>query len=473
MAYTFQEEVEARLEISLGGVVTTADVDQYLQDGILEIYNLLKKSGAMDELRLFLGSTEDIVSYKISSASSATPSVFVTVGTHGWSVGDLISLHGLTANSELNDTIQRIGTVVPPSSLTFENVYLTTPEASSGTLVELQAKTNLVANPVKYLHDKVYNAGYVLVERRHTETKNTFYKEGIKEVWYACREVTIDNLNKVYDPSSSQVATNRSPVFWRTENNGEINVYPEPSVSNPVRVWGLKQYRDIAFDDDVSSYTDFPDAYFPVLTYYVIAQVARQYMSKEINSFSALNWSSLTLVTRLADAAPSVPYGLGTIVGTPPTFTKPDAYDGMASPYAQIDVFLGDDDSELSTAAAQKLSAQIQNYAQEIQNELGKYTKEAKVWETTVSHQFKDADGDLQALIAEFQNEVARYQTNVQAYAQEVQEQAGKVTSLVQKFSGSISAWGAIATTYEQKFLGLIAQRSPQQQPKEGVKDAG
>ena len=131
------------------------------------------------------------------------------------------------------------------------------------------------------------------------------------------------------------------------------------------------------------------------------------------------------------------------------------------------------DDSELSTAAAQKLSAQIQNYAQEIQNELGKYTKEAKVWETTVSHQFKDADGDLQALIAEFQNEVARYQTNVQAYAQEVQEQAGKVTSLVQKFSGSISAWGAIATTYEQKFLGLIAQRSPQQQPKEGVKDAG
>ena len=358
------------------------------------------------------------------------------------------------------------------SSTTFHHLYTGVAETSvgadtGGTLTTLVDKNDYTSNPIAR-NVNIFDSGYFLVEREYTETRGGLKKSSTTN-WIACREVSREDLYKVHDPSSSMYATNRSPVYSYTGNNQEIEVFPAPGVSNPVRVWGLKDYSDIVYTTSpTSGGTDYPDAYWLALMYYIVAQSANSYVANATQNLASVTWTDQNTVTRLADNAPSLPYSLENILSPPPTFVKPVA----SVDTARLNAFLDDDDSELGAVAVQKISNEIVEYTQDIQNELANYTKEAKIWETEVNNAWKDADGDLQALIGEYQNEVQRYTVNVQTYTQDIQHEAGKVGSLIQKYTGNLQAFSTLAVMYENKFKEYMLSKQPVPQQQQGAKNA-
>jgi hypothetical protein len=80
----------------------------------------------------------------------------------------------------------------------------------------------------------------------------------------------------------------------------------------------------------------------------------------------------------------------------------------------------------------------------------------------------------MQGLIAQYTNEVQRYQTNVAQYTQEVQNQLGKLSNHIQKLSAEVTAYNGIAGAYAAKFQNFMMSRiAPPAKPKKGDTDAG
>ena len=463
MAQTVQQTVEARLGVSIpdaSNVVEVGDLGQYMQDGISEIYRGLQRQNAVDELRLFLGNSSILRTMVTVGCSSANPAVFASTG-HYFQVGDYVKLNKFVQNASLNETVQKVATIAT-NSFTLENITTGVLETGpGGTAVKLNEFTDYETNPITGLESKFFNTGYVLVERAFSESDSTFSKEGMSLNYYACKEISIDNAHKATDPLSVDFATPRNPVYYRNSENGSITVLPAPSATNLVRVWGLKNFRAMPATASVATYSEFPDSYFQALIYYSTAQAAFAYVSNTAAQLRALAHGTSTTVTRLADTPPTIPYALAnTITAAPPAFNKPT----ISPDYATLNAFLADDDAEMAQQVSTKISQELQQYAQDIQNEVGEWTDQFQRWQQQVAFEIQNADGDLQALLGQYQNEVARFQTNVQTYAQDIQQEASKVSNLIQKRSGEFTSFSNIATLYENKFQQFIMARMPAQQ---------
>lgn len=467
--------------LNTSGVVTANDYDRFIENGVHEIYKILLKQGSIDEIRLFVTAKETPHSISnttgaVSTGYPANLSVFTSTAPHKLQVGDKVYLENWAAATELNETTQIVKTCPTTTTFTLNAIYLPSAQIAVGSKIyKTNLKTNFSVNPISGLDNLFADNRYYLVQRYSVETNNTYTKEGVSGNWYAAREMGIQDIHKASDPSSIEYATERSPIYWRDSITGEINVKPNPSSQEQVRVFGLP-IQTIVNTTDPDTYNvsttgidkHWPRMYWTPLYYYCTSEAATKLASKMLFDLTAVQYNEPASVSRLADAAPALAYGLTGIVGSPPSFTKPT----VAPDATRLDAFLDDDDSELASVAVQKFSQQIQQYSQDIQNELGEYTKEAKVWELNVQHQLKDADGDLQALISNYQNEVGRYQTNVQTYAQDVINQTSEVTSLLQKHSAEIAAYKDASQMYYQKFISFMTSRVQPPSQEQGGKRA-
>lgn len=469
MAQSIETAVESRLGVQIpdaANIVTDAALDQYIQDAIAEIYKALQKQNATEELRLFVGNSSVLNNLTGVLCNNANPTVFTKNG-HNLLSGDYVKLNKFVENSSLNETIQKVETVATPNTFTLHNIATGTAETTGGTVFKLEDFSDYTTNPIVGLNSKFFDSGYVLVERQHTETNSTYAKNSSRPNYYACREISIDNVHKATDPKSVEYATNRSPVYYRNSDNGSITVLPAPSADNQVRVWGLKGHRTLLHSHSPATYTAYPDSYFTAIIYYCTAQAAHAYTSKSANDLKAQAFSTQTTVSRLADTPPAITYGLAnTITAAPPAFNKP-----TTSPdFSRLNTFLDDDDAEMSTAVVQKVSQELQQYATDVQNEVAEWTDQFQRWQQQVAFEIQNADGDVQALVANYQNEVSRYQTNVQTYAQDITQEVQKFTNLVQKRTSEYQTYQGIATLYESKFQQYMAVRVPAQ--RQGGKDA-
>ncbi|QDP66938.1 MAG: hypothetical protein Unbinned4409contig1002_39 [Prokaryotic dsDNA virus sp.] len=469
MAQSIEEAVEARLGVSIpdaGNIVTANDLNQYVQDAVAEVYKALQKQNATEELRLFLGSSSIENNVTTILCNTANPTVFQKNG-HNFQSGDYIKLNKFTQNASLNSTIQQVE-VANANDFTLHNITTGTAETSGGVAFKLEDFTDYTSNPITGLNVKFFDAGYVLVERSFTETNSTYSKNTGRENYYACREISVDNVHKALDPKSVEYATNRNPVYYRNPDNGSITVIPEPTVNNPVRVWGLRSYRNLLGTHTAITYPDYPDSYFTALNYFCTAQAAHAYTTKTAIELRAQVFATQSTVSRLADSPPNITYGLAnTISASPPAFNKP-----TTSPdFTRLNAFLDDDDAEMSTAVVQKVSQELQQYASDVQNEVAEWTDQFQRWQQEVAFEIQNADGDVQALVANHQNEVARFQTNVQTYAQDITQEVQKFTNLIQKRASEYQSFQGIAAMYESKFQQFITTRMPAQ--RQGGKDAG
>jgi len=471
---TVKEHIESRLNVDIpdsSNIVTTDDVDQFIQDGVAEIYRHLIRQGAIEELKLFMGTTEVPRLLDVTS-NTATPTIFTAAG-HDYTAGTYVKFTSMTNLTGLNDTTARVASVGSPGASNFvcDNIYSSANE-TGGKVQKLDGVNSYTSNPID-ASSKFFDAGFFVVERKKNHTKGVKAMDtgGASIQWYPCREIQHIDMHKAQDPMSPEYATDEHPIYLQTSKNQEIEVWPAPSNDNPIRLWGLKNYTEIVNTTQPADAQglDFPDGYWLALVYYTVSQSATSYMANSMKALGQLSWSDQTSVSRLVDSAPSVPYELQGILSIPPTFVKPT----LSADYSRLNAFLDDDDQELGAIAANKVQQEITEYAQDIQNELGKYNKEAKVWETEVQHAWKDADGELQAKIAEFQNEVQRYTVNVQAYTQDIQHEAGKMGAEIQKLSANIQSFTALSQLYDVKFKEYVTLRVPQQSKGQGAQNAG
>ena len=303
---SIKENVESRLNVAVpdgANIVTTADLDQFIQDGVAEIYRALMRQGAMDQLRLFVKKTEEPALIGISGATAADPVVFTTSQPHNLASGHYIKITKMTQMTDLMETILKVDTT--PTATTFTCHFINnaggTAETGGGEFYQLDVVTNYGTNPIQGLNDKFFDTDYVLVERKESEVNSSLAEVDdlgpLANVWYACKEVSIDNIHKVKDPTSVEFATARTPVYWKTLI-GEIVIYPDISKQSPGRIWGLDHFRDLINTSVQGTYKNYPDSYFLPLVYYVTAEAALNYVSNNTKSLVALVWSDPSSVTR-------------------------------------------------------------------------------------------------------------------------------------------------------------------------------
>jgi hypothetical protein len=394
-------------------------------------------------------------------------------------VGDLCYVEGFDDGVKINGTTQMVAATPTPTTFTFLGFYATAADATAGSKIyPLTKKVNFAMNPVTNLDGTFIDNRYFLVERFAAEgSATTFSKEGITGNWHTCREVGFQDADKVTDPASIEYATKRNPVYHRDSQSGSITVYPTPDTLERVRVWGLP-IQSIIYNTDPDTYNHhtsnrhWPKLYWPALQYYCISEAAMELASKSTVALSTLSWSDPTVVTRLADTPPGIPSTLaGTITAAPPAYNKPTI---SSISLTEMQNFLDADDSEMALATANKIQNEISQYQQDIANETAEWTAQFNDWQKGVDFEIKHSELDMQGLIAQYTNEVQRYQTNVAQYTQEVQNQLGKLSNHIQKLSAEVTAYNGIAGAYAAKFQNFMMSRiAPPAKPKKGDTDAG
>tara|TARA_R100000458_G_C8269209_1_gene244002 strand:+ start:85 stop:1233 length:1149 start_codon:yes stop_codon:yes gene_type:complete len=304
----------------------------------------------------------------------------------------------------------------------------------------------------------IFDGAPMMVLRKHNSMGGSPY--------FACREVEQTLEPYVTMSTSAELATKEHPVWLRVGKNA-LRVYPAPTSDDTADIYAFEMFDGLDEDDEpisgTSAWSNFMKQYSTPLRYYVAEQACYVLMAAEAKTLGTISWSSPTAPT--APVFVDALYNLSAMPTAPsynPPVTAPD--------YTRLNTFLDDEDPEMSAVAAQKVQMQLTEYAQDIQDSASKFAEEAKIYDNTLQHIIKDADGLSSTDIANAQNLVAKYAQEVQEFLAEVQEQSLEAQSMTASASGALQSYATLAASYNEKFTTYMMVSFPK--PQQGGQNA-
>ena len=280
-----------------------------------------------------------------------------------------------------------------------------------------------------------------------------------------CREIRPMDKHKASSSTSLEYATSTDPVYY-VEGN-KINILPASSsgiyyvISNPS--------IDASAD---SAIANFPNESEYLVVLYAAIKVLQNKMNEKTGDLRSLSLPP-------APTAPTMSEKSVSITGTAPTYTKPTfALDAkpsindltitavppevpslsdnsisftttapiyntqiVAPDFADADNWLNtEEDSELVASRIQIISAQLQEYQLNVQNELNSFNKENTEYQAQLQKSIKDAElssSDDSQKIQKYSSELQSYQNNISKQVQEYQQNLQKETQLWQQNNSS------------------------------------
>lgn len=250
------------------------------------------------------------------------------------------------------------------------------------------------------------------------------------------REVPASDKAKLTDNGSLHQATELRPAFYR--ESGKIRIEPGGGTVE------VAEFPTINDSDTATSVSGIPDELGPA----AIVHAARRALQKEVATVRAGIATDLTLpAVPTAPAAPAISYTnaaaatiASTSIGTlpaPPSYTKV----GPTLSFTNLDSWTADEDPEMVEAAAGKLRLQLEEFAQEIQEELSETNTALADYNSEVERIIQQAQIDAQkaaqeaqmatdvdvqnkwrateTALSEYAHELSRFQSQLGAYAQE------------------------------------------------------
>ncbi len=280
-----------------------------------------------------------------------------------------------------------------------------------------------------------------------------------------CRQIRPMDKHKSSSSTSIEYASATDPVYYI--EGGKINILPASSsgvyyvISNP------------SVDASAgASITNFPNEAEYLVVLYAAIKVLQNKMNEKTGDLPSLSLPP-------SPTAPTMSEKSVSITGTAPIYTKPTfALDTkpsindltitavppevpslsdnsisftttapvyntqiVAPDFADADNWLNtEEDSELVASRIQIISAQLQEYQVNVQNELNSFNKENTEYQAQLQKSIKDAElssADDSQKIQKYSSELQSYQNNISKQVQEYQQNLQKETQLWQQNNSS------------------------------------
>ena len=446
---SFENQVEARLNITLGTEMTDTDIGGWMNDGYRVIIKTLKQQGAINELRYFMKESASVTVLTGVISNTFDNTVF-TKSSHKLLDGDTVDLSGFTEATELNGMKGLV--VQNKTTHTFELAGISSdPAETTGGTVEKTNSGSFISNDINMSVADSFDGDLFMILRRH----NTKSRD------YDCREISLSQEGEAGDVYSSIYATKQHPVYMFVTKE-TFRVLPAPTSTDYVKLFYIPMPPAAIDSNSVPGDADWsfmPDAYSTALMYYVCSTASSSMVSKYLIELKALSWSSPSGPTALS--LPSTIYNDFDLPTAPVYIANVSAPD-----FTRMNTFLDDDDAEMSTVSANKLQMEIQKYATDVTESAQKFAAEAKEYDTIVAQRSKTSDGTVAAEIQNIQNKVQDYVGRVQKYAQDIQETVAETTYELQEANVLLQKWQELQIIYDRSFKEYMMNKLPQPQPK-------
>ena len=268
-----------------------------------------------------------------------------------------------------------------------------------------------------------------------------------------CRKVNPILAGSADDATSIHYATATDPIYWIESDTGgdpKLFVKPTPTANQPARV------HHVAFPtvdvSAVSAIVNFPNEAEYLVVLYAAIKVLQNKMNEKTGDLPNLSLPPAPIAPTLSDNSVS----FSTSVPTYNTQT-------VAPDFADADNWLNtEEDSELVTSRTQIISAQLQQYQLDIQNELQKFNKENTEYQAQLQKGIKDAElssADDSQKIQKYSSELQSYQAEVGAKVQDFQKVLEKHSINYQWYQ---SQYAQLKQDYNQGLSMLVGASLPQ-----------
>ena len=300
----------------------------------------------------------------------------------------------------------------------------------------------------------------------------------------ACREIPAQYGGLAEDSTDlNYYATVNDPVYWIDSSSdvATLKVKPTTTANQTAVVYHIT-YPTVDVSA-VSVIANFPDEAEYLVVLYVSIKQLHQYMNSkrsDLPTFSvavkptvpSLSAQSVTItgtaptftkpvrttqtafssytsglsetdpgtfsLNAVAPAAPSLSTTSVSFSQSTPTFVKP----AVSLDFTQVNTYIDtDEDIELASSKLQEISAQLNEYSSNIQNEQAKFNKESVEYQAQLQISIQNAQFDNQEdarKLQKYQAEVATYSTNIN---KEVQQYSTKLSQYQLELNTSYQAW--------------------------------
>ena len=268
-----------------------------------------------------------------------------------------------------------------------------------------------------------------------------------------CRKVHPIFASSADDSTSLHYVTATDPIYWIESDTGgdpKLFVKPTPTPNQPARL------HHVAFPtvdvSAVSAIVNFPNEAEYLVVLYAAIKVLQNKMNEKTGDLPNLSLPPAPIAPTLSDNSVS----FSTSVPTYNTQT-------VAPDFADADNWLNtEEDSELVTSRTQIISAQLQQYQLDIQNELQKFNKENTEYQAQLQKGIKDAElssADDSQKIQKYSSELQSYQAEVGAKVQDFQKVLEKHSINYQWYQ---SQYAQLKQDYNQGLSMLVGASLPQ-----------
>lgn len=281
----------------------------------------------------------------------------------------------------------------------------------------------------------------------------------VTRLGYPADEIDDSDYAKYLDSDSIYKATDRDPVYYVT--NGFLKIIPATEdATSSGRTGQIHFVEAPSVDYDSVSIANFPPEFETTVVLGAAIKARVRQLAEKRSGFTALDLSAYSVVT--APSAPNiqsidaVASGITTTtinIGglTAPTFSKPT----VTLDFSAVDTYIDtEEDTELSQAKIAKISAQLQEYQADIQNELHEFNKENVDFQADVQVALQNAQLLQQELITE-----AQLATDVSKH-NKIQE----MQAHIQDYTLELQRWGASVQDYSAKVQAAVQEHTSNQQ---------
>ena len=314
---------------------------------------------------------------------------------------------------------------------------------------------------------------------------------GTDNDWRSCREIPVDLQSRVTDSSSIHYASKFNPAFT-IEDDGKIYVYPAPG-SNPDtykvyfvntspidgsgnslehsdstlgsfpadKVYLVVMYASIksldhlieashSMPEDLSGLVGFPEPSIPDSLNLSQASVsfstsAPTYNAPVLSLEDAPVINDLTITT-VPPTLPSLSSGTISFSTSAPTYNP-----ALVTPdFTDANTWINtEEDSEMSAARVQVISAQLQEYQSNIQQSLNSFNKENAEYQI----EFQKAVQNAQLSSTDDDQKIQRYQADLNRYQNDINKEVQEYTN---NFNKELQLWQINRSTSIQKYQADI-----------------
>jgi len=268
---------------------------------------------------------------------------------------------------------------------------------------------------------------------------------------YEVREIPIGKKAQAADTNSLYYATATDPVSYIENSN--LTILP-----NGTGTLIFVTYPEVAYNNTNINLMPLELEHLIVLYASIQAQISKLLTKNTILAGITIN----NIAAISTPSSPSFTYtnpALGTYVnsliadfGTLPTYTKPTTTFSLTTANTHINTT---EDIELANAEMSRQGLLLQQYVDDIQNEVNEYQKEMEIYKSKVQKELQQSQQSQQALL-----ELAKDTTNINLAneAKELEKQIGQFSATLQKYQFDLQSNTTQIQQEGQRVSALIQQ---------------